>query len=62
MRSRLQKSMAIRGVGGNRNTAYCHALYTYNQIVTYKRGRYGNKNCKTFYIKSPDASRTRAFN
>lgn len=54
--------MAIRGVGGNRNTAYCHALYTYNQIVTYKRGKYGNKNCKTFYIKSPDASRTRAFN
>ena len=45
--------MAIRGVGGNRNTAYCHALYTYNQIVTYKRGRYGNKNCKTFYKKAP---------
>lgn len=46
-------------LGGNKNTAYCHALYTYNQRVTYKRGRYGNKNSKAFYKKSSDASRTR---
>ena len=35
-------------LGGNRNTAYCHALSTFNQRVKCIRGRCGNKNRKHF--------------
>ena len=34
-------------LGGNRNTAYCHALFTYNQRVKCIGDRCGNKNRKT---------------
>lgn len=40
-----KKSVAL---GGNRNTAYCHALSTFNQRVKCIRGRCGNKNRKHF--------------
>lgn len=39
-------------LGGNRNTAYCHALFTYNQRVKCIGDRYGNKNRKTFSYKN----------
>ena len=39
-------------LGGNRNTAYCHALFTYNQRVKCIGDRYGNKNWKTFSYKN----------
>ena len=35
-------------LSGNRNTAYCHALFTYNQRVKCIGDRCGNKNRKTF--------------
>ena len=34
-------------LGGNRNTAYCHALFTYNQRVKCIGDRCGNKDSKT---------------
>ena len=39
-------------LGGNRNTAYCHALFTYNQRVKCIGDRCGNKNRKTFSYKN----------
>ena len=39
-------------LGGNRNTAYRHALFTYNQRVKCIGDRYGNKNWKTFSYKN----------
>ena len=39
-------------LGGNRNTAYCHALFTYNQRVKWIGDRCGNKNSKTFSYKN----------
>ena len=39
-------------VGGNRNTAYCHALFTYNQRVKCIGDRCGNKNRKTFSYRN----------
>ena len=35
-------------LGGNRNTAYCHALFAYNQRVKCIGDRSGNRNRKTF--------------
>ena len=39
-------------LSGNRNTAYCHALFTYNQRVKCIGDRCGNKNRKTFSYKN----------
>lgn len=39
-------------LGGNRNAAYCHALFTYNQGVKRIGDRCGNKNRKTFSYKN----------
>ena len=39
-------------LGGNRNTAYCHALFTYNQRVKCIGDRSGNINRKTFSYKN----------
>ena len=39
-------------LGGNRNTAYCHALFTYNQRVKCIGDRCCNKNRKTFSYKN----------
>ena len=39
-------------LGGNRNTAYCHALFTYNQRVKCIGDRCGNRNRKTFSYKN----------
>ena len=39
-------------LGGNRNTAYCHALFTYNQRVKCIGDRCGNKNRKTFSYRN----------
>ena len=39
-------------LGGNRNTAYCHALFTHNQIVKCMGDRCVNKNRKTFSYKN----------
>ena len=39
-------------LSGNRNTAYCHALFTYNQRVKFIGDRCGNKNRKTFSYKN----------
>ena len=37
-------------LGGNKNSAYCHALVTYNQSVKYIGDICGNKNRKTFSV------------
>ena len=39
-------------LGGNRNTAYSHALFTYNQRVKCIGDRCSNKNRKTFSYKN----------
>ena len=39
-------------LGGNRNTAYYHALFAYNQRVKCIGDRYGNKDRKTFSYKN----------
>ena len=52
MRSRLRAAYQCVALGGNRNTAYCHALFTYNQIVKCIGDRCGNKNRKTFSYKN----------
>ena len=39
-------------LGGNRNAAYCHALFTYNQRVKCIGDRCGNKNRKTFSYRN----------
>ena len=36
-------------LGGNRNTAYCHALFTYNQRVKCIGDRCGNRNRKKIF-------------
>lgn len=38
-------------LGGNRNTAYCHALFTYNQIVKSKVTDVAIKTEKHFRIR-----------
>ena len=49
---RLQRVWQCVALGGNRNTAYCHALFTYNQRVKCIGDRCGNKNRKTFSYKN----------
>ena len=42
----------MRGIRWQQKTAYCHALFTYNQRVKCIGDRCGNKNRKTFSYKN----------
>ena len=51
MRRRLQRVWQCVALGGNRNTAYCHALFAYNQRVKSKVTDVAIKTEKHFRIR-----------
>ena len=46
----VKKAWQYVALGGNKNSAYCHALVAYNQLVKYIGDICGNKNRKTFSV------------